>query len=137
MARIVLISCVKKKLDHAAKAREMYISPFFKFSLAYAESLDPDRIYILSAKYGLLKLDDRIEPYELTLNKMPMREVQRWSEKIMSKLEQLVDLEKDEIVFVAGYRYRKYLIPHIRHYDVPLEGLGIGRQLKYMKDHST
>ena len=38
MAKIVLISCVSKKLDHSAKARDMYISPLFKLSLKYAIS---------------------------------------------------------------------------------------------------
>lgn len=35
---------------------------------------------------------------------------------------------------LAGARYRKYLIPNIRSYSIPLEGLTIGRQLKYLKE---
>lgn len=70
MKTIVLISCVSKKLNHAAKARDLYVSPLFKGNLAYAESLKPDVIYILSAKYGLLSQQDEITPYDVTLNAM-------------------------------------------------------------------
>lgn len=41
----------------------MYISPLFQKMMAYAESLKPKQL-ILSAKYGLLRPDDLIEPYE-------------------------------------------------------------------------
>ena len=136
MRKIVLISCVKSKLNHPALARELYISPLFKFSLAYARSLNPDEIYILSAKYGLVELNQRIEPYELTLNKMSVNEVKAWSERVISKLERLVNLEEDEIIFIAGQRYRQFLISHITHYSVPLEGMSFGQQLRYMKAHT-
>lgn len=52
MKTIILISCVKEKQDRTCKAEELYISPFFKKSLAYAKSLHPDKIFIL---WGNLK----------------------------------------------------------------------------------
>jgi hypothetical protein len=64
-----IISCVKTKLDHTAKAKDLYISDLFRKNLAYAKKMKPDHIFILSAKYGLLGLDDRIAPYEKTLNR--------------------------------------------------------------------
>lgn len=51
--KIGLISCVSKKLNCKTKAKDLYTSPLFKYSLAYARKLNPDKIYILSAKYGL------------------------------------------------------------------------------------
>lgn len=72
MKRIILISCVKTKLDHPAKAEDLYISDLFVKNLTFARKLKPDYIFILSAKYGLLKLNDRIAPYEKTLNQMPI-----------------------------------------------------------------
>jgi len=133
MRRIVLISCVGKKLSHKARAEDLYTSPLFKYSLRYAKSLHPDAIYILSAEYGLLPLDKEIAPYEKTLNKMPEKEIKKWAHNVISQLEQRADLEKDEIIFLAGKKYRKYLIPHIRNYEIPLERLSIGRQLNYLK----
>ncbi|AKB52184.1 hypothetical protein MSBRW_2931 [Methanosarcina barkeri str. Wiesmoor] len=67
MAKIVLTSCVIKKLLYKAKAKELYISTFFKYNLKYAKSLNPDKIFVLSAKYGLVYLERKIEPYDKTL----------------------------------------------------------------------
>jgi hypothetical protein len=67
-APVVLLSCVKSKLTHCCRAGDMYTSPLFRKMMAYAESLRPKRIFILSAKYGLLRPDDLIEPYEQTLH---------------------------------------------------------------------
>ena len=133
MRKIVLISCVSKKLPHKAKAEDLYTSSLFKYSLRYAKSLRPDNIYILSAEYGLLPLDKEIVPYDKTLNKMPEKEIKKWANDVISQLEERADLQKDEIIFLAGQKYRKYLIPHIRNYKIPLERLSIGRQLNYLK----
>ena len=67
MRKIVLISCVSKKLPYKAQAKQLYISPLFKKNLAYAQQLKPDAIFILSAKYGLVDLEQVIEPYDLAL----------------------------------------------------------------------
>ena len=136
MAKIVLISCVSKKLNHRAKAGDMYISPLFKMGLGYARSLNPDNIYILSAKYGLLGLETEIEPYEVTLNKMPDKEIREWAEVVVAGLEKTANLKEDEFIFLAGERYRKYIIPHLTKYSVPMKGLGIGKQLKFLKEHN-
>ena len=136
MRKIVLISCVSVKLSHKAKAEDLYISPLFKYGLAYAKSLKPDKIYILSAKYGLLGLDEVIEPYNTTLNTMSSSEIKTWSEKVLLKLRVKVNLDADQIIFLAGDNYRKYLISYIKNYTIPLKGLGIGKQLKFLKEHS-
>jgi len=133
MKKIILISCVKSKLSHPAKARDLYISDLFRSSLAYAHSLKPDKIFILSAKYGLLELDDQIKPYELTLNTMPAAEVKAWSIRVLASLRQKADLKNDLFIFLAGDKYRKYLIPELAHYQIPLEGLLFGQQLREMK----
>jgi hypothetical protein len=136
MRKIVLISCVSVKLSHKAKAEELYISPLFKYGLTYAKKLRPDKIYILSAKYGLLELDKVIEPYNTTLNTMSSSEIKTWSERVLSQLKEKVDLDSDQIIFLAGENYRKYLIPHIKKYSIPLKGLGIGKQLKFLKEQT-
>lgn len=136
MAKIVLISCVSKKLDHKAEAGELYTSTLFKFGMKYAYSLNPDKIFILSAKYHLLDLDQMIEPYNTTLNDMSKTERKIWSHTVLEQLRKLTNLENDEFIFLAGENYRKYLLPHIKHYSIPMKGLGIGRQLSYLKRHT-
>ena len=135
MRKIVLISCASKKLKHKAKAKNLYASSLFKLNLKYAESLNPDKIFILSAKYGLIDLEQEIEPYNLTLNNMKDKEIKLWAEKVLSELKKIANLKEDEIIFLAGEKYRKYLISEINNHKIPLKGLGIGKQLKFLKEN--
>jgi len=134
MAKIVLISCVSKKLNHKSKAQDLYVSPLFQKNLRYAKSLNPDKIFILSAKYGLLSLTDVVEPYDKTLNKMTSNEIKEWASSVLKQLQKVSDLDKEEFVFLAGNNYRKFLLPRIKNYKIPMLGLGIGKQLKWLTE---
>ena len=133
MKRVVLISCVSTKLDHKAKAKDLYISPLFTMNYAYAESLKPHAIYILSAKYGLVDPETEIESYNETLNTKKSYELKDWALDVIDQAQGKIDFRNDEIIFLAGDRYRKFLKPLCRNAKVPLEGLGIGKQLGWLK----
>ena len=132
--KIVLISCVKKKLPWKAKARELYISPLFKYSLRYARSLGVDKIFILSAEHGLVDLEQELEPYEKTINNMSSEERGSWAKNVLDKLREVSDLEKDEIIFLAGKAYGENLISSISNYKLPLKGLSMGNRLRFLKE---
>jgi hypothetical protein len=134
MSKIVLISCVSKKLDKKSKAKDLYISPLFRYNLKYARLLNPDKIFILSAKYGLLELEQEIDTYNTTLNNMNSGEIKSWAEEVLKQLKSKTNLQKDEFIFLAGERYRKFLLPYISNYSLPLKNLGIGKQLKLLKE---
>jgi hypothetical protein len=131
---IVLISCVSQKLSWRAKAKDLYVSTLFKLNLEYARKLQPDAIFILSAKHGLLSLEEEIEPYEQTLNAMRAGEIKRWAERVLEQIKDIYSLEETEFIFLAGDKYRKYLLPHIVDAQVPLQGLRIGEQLRRLKE---
>lgn len=131
--KIILISCVSKKLSRQAKAKDLYISPLFKYALKYARLFKPHQMFILSAEYGLLNLNKRIKTYNKTLNTMPLEEIKEWAEDVITQLGRKTNLKKDEFIFLAGEKYRRYLIPHITNFRVPLKGLSIGRQLQFLK----
>ncbi len=133
MSKIVLISCASKKMPHKAKAEELYTSQLFRKSLEYARQLSPEKVFVLSAKYGLITLDDNIEPYDITLNSMPTTKRRQWATKVITKLRECCDLENDQFVILAGKKYREYLLPHLKSYEVPLAGLTIGKQLQWLK----
>jgi len=133
---IACLSCVKTKRSNASPAREMYISALFTKMLAYAESLHPKAIYILSAKYGLLNQYEVIEPYEKTLKQMSADERALWGERVLARLREVADLENDHFVFLAGKPYRENLLPHIRHYSIPMEGLSFGQQLQWLSERT-
>jgi cytoplasmic iron level regulating protein YaaA (DUF328/UPF0246 family) len=133
IAPFVLVSCVKSKREHRCRARDMYTSPLFQKMMAYALSLKPKCIFILSAKYGLLSPEDMIEPYEQTLKTMKIAERRAWAQGVLSALRQTCDLDADDFVFLAGDAYRQNLVPHIRYYTVPMEGLAFGKQLQWLE----
>ena len=132
---IILISCVSKKLPHKAKAKDIYISTLFKLNKEYAELLSPDKIFILSAEHGLLDMEKEIEPYDKTLNNMPAKDLKKWANKVIEQLKEIVSLNEFEFTFLAGDKYRKYLLPHLSGSEIkiPLEGLPIGKQLQELK----
>jgi hypothetical protein len=132
MRKIILISCVSQKLPYKATARRLYVSPLFKKNLAYAQRQNPDAIFILSAKYGLVDLDQEIEPYDLTLNSMSVEQIKVWAVRVLAQLSVRADLSHDHFVFLAGEKYRKYLLPKLKSYEVPMEGLPIGKQLQFL-----
>ncbi len=131
--RIVLVSCASRKIAQRATARDLYDSPLFKLSMMYAEKLQPDEIFILSAKHGLLSLDKEIEPYEKTLNNMSTNEVMQWASRVLQQINQVCLIDETEFTFLAGNTYRRYLVPHLKHTQIPLEGLRIGKQLQKLK----
>lgn len=133
MATIVLIACASQKLSHPARAGDLYTSTLFKLNLTYAKLLRPDQIQILSAKHGLLDLDTVIEPYDVTLNTMPAVTIRGWSQQVHKQLAGQYNLRRDHFVFLAGDKYRKYLLPHLTSYQIPLLGLPIGKQLQFLK----
>ena len=133
MRSIVLVSCVKLKLKHPAQVKDIYISDWFKSALKYAETLNPDLICVLSAKHGLLALNDEIAPYEITLNTMSRKEIKTWATVVTAKLALLSDLQQDRFVLLAGEKYRALLVPHLAHYEVPMQGLKFGQQLQFLK----
>lgn len=134
MRRIILLSCVSKKRDFKTTAANLYDSTLFKYAFRYAKSLNPDKIYILSALYGLLETDEIVKPYNKTLNEMNKRDRIEWSNIVLEQLrDKELDLNNDHFVILAGNNYRKYLLHHISHYELPLEGMRIGEQLSFLK----
>jgi len=133
MKRVVLISCVSKKLPHAALAKDLYVSALFQFCLGYARTLEPDNIFILSAKYGLVDLEQPLEPYNDTLNTKRDTEIRLWAQGVLQQLCSKIDFERDTVIFLAGEKYRRHLIDQIKQYEIPLLGLSIGRQLQFLK----
>jgi hypothetical protein len=135
MKTFVLISCASKKLTHTAKAKDLYVSQLFKLSLAYAQSLKPNAIFILSAKHGLMGLEDEIKPYEETLLVMAASQRRAWAEKVLQELRQQADIQADHFVFLAGRKYIEYIVPHLVSFEVPLDDLTIGRRLQWLSNH--
>lgn len=67
---VVIVACGARKADRPAPAHLLYTGPFVRATLRWARSVtSTDRIFILSARYGLVAYDQVIAPYEQTLRK--------------------------------------------------------------------
>ncbi|MGN6617529.1 MAG: DUF6884 domain-containing protein [Ilyomonas sp.] len=145
MKTIVLISCASRKLNNRSKAKDLYQGPIFKNSLAYAEKLNPDKIFILSALHGLLPLNKEIDPYNVTLSKIskskqkpgltvlnPQEKIE-WGKKVVQQLSQEADLKNDKFVILAGQEYIKPISDSIVYYEDVLHGLGLFKIVRFLK----
>jgi len=147
MRKIVLIACVSQKGKSKAKAKDLYKSALFKYSLAYAYSIKPDKIFILSALHHLLDLEKEIETYDVTLSNIPVNkrkqglkvldneEKDEWGKKVIQQLSENTDLTNDRYIILAGQEYIKPIEKQIKHIEQPLKGLRQGERLEYLKKH--
>ena len=126
-----MVSCVGQKLEEIHQAKDLYISEWFKKARMYAEQ-NSDLWVILSAKYGLIFPEDEIESYEMYLPKQSKEYRLEWAKTIADKIN---SISPNEVEVLAGKPYRQYLIPLLQcKVTIPMEGLGIGQQLKWLKE---
>jgi hypothetical protein len=144
---IGLVSCSAQKLDRAAPARELYCSPLFRKSLAYAEPRC-SRVYVLSAALGLLELDRVTAPYDRRLG--GKKERSAWALRVAGILIDRHGREVDYII-LAGADYAGPLATALRTYDgfredgwhgvprdrilQPLAGMQVGERLRWLNEH--
>jgi hypothetical protein len=130
---VVLISCVGKKKSRKFKAKDLYDSTWFRYAWRYAQSLNPDKIFILSAKYGLVDPETEIQPYEETLNSKSDNDIRVWAIAVLNALREKTDLPNDMFTILAGEKYRRHLVGYLPNYNVPMDGMRIGQQLSWLR----
>lgn len=132
---IVLVSCVKQKSTRPALARDLYTSALFKGMRTYAEQTG-SAWYILSAKHGVLEPDAVVAPYEQTLPEMTAYQREAWGQRVRQQIEQLLP-PAVPVVILAGTSYRRHVESALRarghDVSVPMEGLRLGEQLRWLK----
>lgn len=133
-ADLCLVSCVSAKQSAPAKAKDLYVSAWFRKARTCIEPLGCPW-YILSAKHGLLDPDAVIDPYEETLNAMPADRRRTWAHGVIEDLAPRLSGVGAVTVF-AGMAYREFLEAELRgrglELYVPMQGLRIGQQLSWL-----
>lgn len=132
---LVLVSCVKSKMSHAAPARSLYTSAWFSMVRDIVERSGA-RWLVLSALYGLVGPHEEIPPYDYTLNRVGVGIRQQWAAKVLASLRNQSFPERRVIMF-AGQRYREFLIGPLKRMgctiEVPMIGLRWGEQLAWLR----
>lgn len=133
---IVIISCGKAKQSRRCRAGEMYRGNYFRQLLAYARVLTDDaQIFILSGKYGLLRLSDEIDPYDLRLGQSGSVSV--WT--VRQQARRLMISYNKPITMLCTGRYANFVrrVFVKNQITAPLEGLGgIGYQKHFLSEHT-
>jgi hypothetical protein len=133
MKTIVLLSCVSRKKVGLRPACDLYTGPLFQNSWEYAKALKPDFIHIMSAKYGLLDYNEKIETYDVTLNDMSKEEIGAWSTNIFDSLQSKYDISTTEFIILAGKNYYSGFIDKLPHKQLPLGDLPIGKRVQWLQ----
>jgi hypothetical protein len=127
---IGLISYGKKKRQGTHKARDLYIGTYFSKTLNYAQT-QCEIVYILSAKYGLVELDQTIHSYELKITQLKKQERKLWALHVLKQMKDKQLVEYD-IKIYAGQPYYEPLVPYLPNATVMFEGLSMGYRMQAM-----
>ncbi len=93
-----------------------------------------DKIFILSAKHYLIPLNKIISSYNKTLNTMRIEERKEWAGIVNGQIDGILKkYQTDDIIVLAGGKYREFLDFKGRTVNVPLKGMRIGQMLKCLK----
>ena len=138
---LLLVTCVKTKLDHPAPAKDLYISDGFRKQRAYAERLGVPW-YILSAEHGLVASDEWLAPYDRYLPDTPRSYREAWGRWVVARLELLEgSLAGRTVEIHASSEYVARVRAHLVERDAevlePLAGLTKGHRLRWYNDHKA
>jgi hypothetical protein len=127
---IVIIPCGAKKRSVKSQAYAMYIGSYFKANLHYALSIaKKENIYILSAKYGLLRLQDEISPYNIRMGQpgcVSGRFVKRQADEM--------GILEEDVICLGGRDYTSVMREIWPGCSTPLKGTGgMGKQMQWLK----
>ncbi|MEU5163392.1 DUF6884 domain-containing protein [Streptomyces sp. NPDC020875] len=128
---LVIIPCGSAKLDRKAAAGELYVGPYHRSCREAADALTADggTVLILSALYGLVTLDQEIEPYDLRMGQLGSVTV----EKLREQARELGVDGAQEVVILAGETYTAAALEVWPDAATPLAGLGgLGYQRQYL-----
>lgn len=134
--RIALIACSSSKAPAEEEARRLYQGTLFHKSVMFAEKTCNEWA-VLSAKYGLVRPNERIQPYDETLNTKTRADRLNWAGRVVESIRAEWNCIPCVFVFLAGAKYREGVlealsaIPDVS-VEVPMQGLGIGRQLQWL-----
>jgi len=145
---VALVGCGRSKAETVGPvpAGSLYTGGLFKKSLLFARQRC-QRVYIVSAEYGLLELDDPVETYDTALGDLCRGERHAWAIRAVRKLRDKMGDRPDrngppafQVVILAGAEYADLLHEELQWNRIPscrpLNGLPLGRRLQRLSRHT-
>jgi hypothetical protein len=122
---VVVVPCGAAKRPRRTTAGDMYTGGYHRACRRYAVRFGADRILVLSARHGLLDLDEPIDPYELRMGQpgsVTTAAIRRQAERLA--------VASADVVLLGGRAYVERAAPVWPQARTPLAHVGgIGRQL--------
>ena len=129
---IIIIPCGAKKRNGTYPAKELYTGVYFRACLKWALSIiEPENIYILSAKYGILALNDIIATYDIRMGEYN-------SIKLADIYKQVIDknLINKKCIAIGGKNYTNICKQIWQDCITPLAGKGgLGHQISWLNNN--
>ena len=139
--RVALVGCSALKQKRPAPARELYTSGLFRASLAFAEATCAE-VFVVSAMYGLLSLEQVVEPYDRTLADLGGKNAREdWGARTLASFVQREIAP--QLVVLAGELYAEALMAgahwhNLPRPEAPLRGLrGCGNRIAWLKARTS
>ncbi|MGD9994716.1 MAG: DUF6884 domain-containing protein [Salinivirgaceae bacterium] len=104
MENVFIINCSKEKVTYQAKASDMYCSERFNLSKKIVES-NNNEWYILSSRYGLLKPNTIIDPYDKHIDDLTKTEKNVYVAKVIKQFSDFNISNKKRIIFLCDSLY--------------------------------
>ena len=134
---IAVISCGALKRPGIHPAGELYIGQYYSAARDYVKRKGWPH-FILSSLYGLLHVDREVQSYDMRLMEFTKAEREEWGRKAARELYAAGLDPGDTVVFLCGKNYSDPIVPRLQALNItcetPLAGMGIGRQISYMRN---
>jgi len=121
MKKIALISCCKRKKSSRCLVKDMYVSESFFCNLELAENIGVSEKYVISAKHGLLEMEEEIEPYDLHIGELSKKECIKWKNGVLNRLREMHDLNETKFFIFADEDYSALIAFSLPYCEVVLK----------------
>lgn len=132
----ILLGCGRNKKNSRSNASELYTSARFQLGVRLADRLRLP-LYIISAKYGLVRRSETIDPYDLTIDQLSESEKRKWALQVAQKMKS----KKRNVVTALVLADDNYADPLVSNFSErginllrPLSGLPHSAQLPFLKE---
>lgn len=123
MARVIILSDTEKQKIGLMQAKDLFKGSFFKKTYEYASLLNPDYIFIMTSKYGIVLYDEIIWSYNIDI--LNIDEV-CLTDNFLNTIRSLINntnLVEDEFLLLCKDRHTKFITPWLNNYRCPFERL--------------
>jgi hypothetical protein len=130
---VVLLCSANRKFPHPAPALDLYRSEFFQLGKAFAQQMEPDLIFVLSAEHGLVPAEQELQPYTMTMSALGKGDVKGWGKLVVEQLKDRLDLSRYQIVILGLGRFAYPIAHHLVEARTPLAQMSLSGALNFLR----